>query len=71
MDKLIQHLPQILVDLFHSVHATHLKAMGTEEQAKRSLDNVTRVSWDKEQQALRVYYTDGEWWYYGSDGEWF
>ena len=45
--------------------------MGTDEQKKRTLDNVTRIIWDEEEQCLKVYYKDGEWWHYGADGEWY
>ncbi len=64
-------LPDVLQNLFHSIHAKHLKAMGAEERAKRSLDRVSRVTWDKSEQALKVQYNDGEWWWYGADGEWY
>ena len=67
----IQHLSQLHAELFHSIHAKHLKALGTDEQSKRSLTNVTRVMWDEEEQCLKVWYSDGEWWHYGADGEFY
>jgi len=71
METITQHLPQAQAELFHSVHAKHLKAMGTTEQAKHQLEQVTRVVWDEEEQCLKVWYAYGDWFHYGADGEWY
>ncbi|MBY0224118.1 hypothetical protein [Sporosarcina aquimarina] len=67
----LNHLPDVLQELFHRVHAKHLKMMGTDERAKHSIENVTRVLWDEEEQCLKVYYKEGDWWHYTASGEFY
>jgi hypothetical protein len=55
---------------FMSIHRSHMKALGTENQKKYSLPNVLDVKYDKQKDCLKVYYAD-EWWHYDRRGTWY
>ncbi|OXS77926.1 hypothetical protein [Domibacillus enclensis] len=57
--------------IFVKVHKRHLSMMGETERAKRTLDKVEKLKWNAQEQAVEVYYADGEWWHYNSKGEWY
>lgn len=54
--------------IFEAVHEKHLASMGEAERAKYELD---RVEWDEEEGVFKVYYTNGDWWHYTLDGQWY
>lgn len=53
-------LTQEQYELFIKVHERHMKAFGTDNQKKYSLNNVEHVIWDENENCLKVYYAD-EW----------
>lgn len=55
--------------LFVSVHKQHMKAMGTENQRKYALANISKVIWDPKDKCIKVYYPD-VWWHYDNRGGW-
>jgi D-alanyl-D-alanine dipeptidase len=65
------NLKSEIFELFMAVHAKHLAAWGTEARKKRTLEHITKVVWDQEEDCLKVYYDDGEWWHYTKRHEWY
>jgi hypothetical protein len=55
--------------LFLSVHRSHMKMMGSDNQKKYALENVKKVVWDKKENCIKVYYEDN-WWHYDKRGVW-
>jgi hypothetical protein len=56
--------------LFLRVHQSHMKAMGSDNQKKYALENVQKVTWDKKENCLKVYYKD-IWLHYNEKGDWY
>jgi hypothetical protein len=56
--------------MFLSIHRSHMKAMGEENQKKYALPNVRKVVWDEKDDCLKVYYED-TWWHYDRRGTWY
>lgn len=56
-------------ELFLSVHRSHKKAMGTENQQKYALHYVRKVTWNEKENCLHVHYDD-IWWHYDRRGQW-
>ena len=54
--------------IFEAIHQKHLASMGEAERAKYVLE---RAEWNEEEQVFKVYYTNGHWWHYTLDGQWY
>jgi hypothetical protein len=54
--------------IFEAIHQKHLASMGEAERAKYVLE---RAEWNEEEQVFHAYFTNGEWWHYTLDGEWY
>ncbi len=54
--------------LFKSVHAAHMNALGS--QARENLGPPTSVAWHEEDECLHVHYR-GTWYHYTPDGTWY
>jgi hypothetical protein len=58
--------------LFLTVHVKHLKTLESKErQMDLSLKNIKEVIWDEEEDCLKVYYRNGDWWHYTKSEEWY
>lgn len=58
-------------DLFKRVHSRHYAAWGIENRKKFTVDHITKVIWDEEDDCLKVYYDFGDWWHYCKDETWY
>ncbi|MBZ9536668.1 hypothetical protein KGR20_21120 [Cytobacillus oceanisediminis] len=56
-------------ELFILTHNRHMKSMGADNQKKYSLKQLKKISWDRKENCLKVYYDD-IWWKYLSNGNW-
>lgn len=57
-------------EMFLRIHKSHMRAMGTDNQKKYSLENLKKIVWDKKENCLKVYYED-IWWHYDTRGCWY
>jgi ribosomal protein L44E len=57
------------LELFERTYARHMSGFGTEARKKYE-GKVKTVKWDAKERCLKVYYENGEWWHYGTDGTW-
>lgn len=56
---------------FLTTHERHVATMGSEEQYRHLLANITKVKRNREKQCFEVYYKHGEWYHYTLNNEWY
>lgn len=64
------HLSHSDYVLLLTVYANHNSSMGLEERMNYGIGNITEVKRNYEQNCLEVYYDNGDWWKYHTDGSW-
>jgi hypothetical protein len=57
--------------LFSYTFDRHFKTWGTEKQKEYNPYNLKEIKWDAAENCLKVYYTNGDWWHYDTDGTWY
>lgn len=70
MDKVLSKLRPVDRTIFLLIHEKHMESMGTDERAKYE-GKIKSVKVDRRQQALKVTYENGDWWYYSAKGTWY
>lgn len=68
--RVADHLSDGEYKLFISIHSRHSQAMGEEEKAKHTLSHITKIARNIEENCFEVYYQNGNWWHYYTDGTW-
>lgn len=66
-----EHLTDSEYKLLLQVYANHNRSMGMEKRKDYTLSDIVRVERNSEEKCLNVYYTNGDWWHYSSDGSWY
>ncbi|WP_312474154.1 hypothetical protein [Neobacillus sp.] len=66
-----KHLTNQEYQLLLKVYADHNRSMGLEKRAKYTLSNIVKVERNQEEKCLNVYYGNGDWWHYVSNGTWY
>lgn len=64
------HLSGAELKLLTKVHKSHLGAMGTEEREQFSSRNISEVKRNISEKCLEVYFNNGEWFKYYTNGTW-
>lgn len=64
-----KHLNDNEYKLFLDVYQKHNRSMGLEERKNYTLSHVVKV--ERSKNCLKVYYENGDWWYYAPDGTWY
>lgn len=59
------------VKLFKEVYSKHQQVMGTETRKKYTLSHIDNIVWDHQEDCLKVYYSNGDWWHYTKEGTWY
>ena len=54
-----------------TVYANHNSSMGLKERANYSLSHIVKVERNPKENCLNVYYENGEWFHYCSNGTWY
>lgn len=52
------------------VYANHNSSMGLEMRKKYTLSDIDKIKINKEENCLEVFFSNGDWWKYHSDGTW-
>jgi hypothetical protein len=65
-----EHLNDYEYKLLLKVYAEHNRSMGMDERKKYTLSDIIKVERDQLNKRLKVYYKNGDWWYYSSDMTW-
>lgn len=73
MNKLpvAKHLTDNEYKMFLEVYAKHNSSMGLEERKNYTLSHVVKIERSIKKNCLKVYYENGEWWHYTTDGTWY
>lgn len=65
-DKLTDQLKE----LFNNTYIRHLESMGYGEREKYANQNIKEIKWDNRERCLKVYFKNGEWYKYFTNGTW-
>ncbi|WP_371069112.1 hypothetical protein [Sediminibacillus sp. JSM 1682029] len=57
--------------IFARTHVQHQEAMGLEKSKEYGIQNVKELRWDDEENCLKVYFANGDWWHYTPNGQWY
>ncbi|UKS67697.1 hypothetical protein [Rossellomorea marisflavi] len=57
--------------LLLEVYANHNRSMGLEKRIDYSISHIVKVEKDQDEDCLKVYYENGDWWHYARNGEWY
>jgi hypothetical protein len=57
--------------LFEKTYIKHLLAFGTEARKSYLAENLKEIRWDRKERCLKVYFKNGDWWHYATDGTWY
>ncbi|MCM3360306.1 MULTISPECIES: hypothetical protein [unclassified Psychrobacillus] len=63
-------LNEVETKLFERVHAKHLSVIGNEEKTKYQKEEIVKIERDIRNKCLKVYFRNGEWFRYFTDGTW-
>lgn len=66
-----EHLTDQEYSVLLKVYADHNSSMGFAERVNYTASHISRVESDPENQCLKVFYTDGNWWHYSYSGTWY
>lgn len=64
------HLTDNEYRLLMQTYANHNSSMGLKERVNYTLSHIAKVKRNVKENCLEVYYNDGEWWKYYSNGTW-
>jgi hypothetical protein len=53
------------------VYANHNRSMGLKERVKYSLSDIVAIEKNHNENCLDVHYSNGNWWHYTKDGNWY
>lgn len=65
-----KHLSDGEYKLLLSVYANHNRSMGLRERKKYTLSDIVKVERNLKEKCLKVYFKNGEWYHYFTDGTW-
>lgn len=65
------HLSPGEYKLLLKVYANHNRSMGLEARKDFTLSHITKVKRNQKERCLEVYYKNGEWFHYATDGTWY
>jgi len=65
-----KHLTDGEYKLLLNVYASHNRSMGLEERKKYTLSNIVKVKRNAKEKCLEVYYSNGDWFHYFTNGTW-
>lgn len=73
MNKLpvAKHLSDDEYKLFLDVYQLHNRSLGLAEREKYTLSHVVKIERANRGKCLKVFYENGDWWYYSADGTWY
>lgn len=57
--------------LLLTIYADHNSSMGMKERNKYTLTNIVKVESSPEEECIKVYYENGDWWHYNYNGTWY
>lgn len=57
--------------LFTKTYTKHLASMGTTKRSNYTEKHIKNVIWDEEENCLKVYFNNGDWWHYSTNEEWY
>ena len=63
-------LNEVETKLFERVNAKHLSVIGNEEKTKYQKEEIVKIERDIRNKCLKVYFRNGEWFRYFTDGTW-
>ena len=66
-----KHLTDNEYKMFLQVYANHNRSMGLAERERYTLSHVVKIERANRGKRLKVYYDNGDWWYYAADGTWY
>lgn len=66
-----KHLNDSEYRLFLEMYAKHNSSMGLEARKNYLLADVVKVKRNAKEKCLEVYYKNGDWWHYSTDGTWY
>lgn len=66
-----KHLNKYELELLLKVYAEHNRSMGMEERKNYTFSDIVKVERDPVNKCLKVYYKNGEWFHYRTDGTWY
>jgi hypothetical protein len=66
-----KHLSDKEYQLLLSVYAAHNRSMGLKERENYTLSDIVKVKRNLEEKCLNVYYKNGDWWHYSTNGTWY
>lgn len=69
--EVCRHLSTYEYRVLLQVYADHNISMRLEERKKYTFSDIVKVERDVSSDALKVYYRNGDWWYYTFDGHWY
>lgn len=65
------HLTDAEHSLLLDVYQLHNRSMGLEKRKDYTLSHIVKVEKDTEENTLRVYYENGDWWHYTPERTWY
>jgi hypothetical protein len=57
--------------IFQQVYADHNSSMGLKDREKYNAAYIVKIERDPVKKALKVFYENGDWWYYSFSGTWY
>lgn len=69
--KVAKHLNNEEYRILLETYANHNSSMGLEKRKNYTLSHVVKVERNTEENCLNVYYENGDWWHYTSNGAWY
>ena len=69
--KAAKHLNDNEYKFLLKMHANHNRNMGIDERKKYTLSDIVKVKRNVKEKCLEVYFKNGDWWHYSTDGTWY
>lgn len=66
-----EHLTDSEYNLLMKVYADQNRSMGLEERKNYTLSDIVKVERNVKENCINVYYKDGNWWHYSTNGKWY
>lgn len=67
----VSHLTDDEIKILFMVYYKHNTSIGLKERANYSLSHIVKVERNPKENCLNVYYENGEWFHYCSNGTWY
>ncbi|MFD1363177.1 hypothetical protein [Lentibacillus salinarum] len=58
-------------ELFDQTYKAHVFMMDPEMRKQHTEEHIKEIRWNENEQCLRVYFDNGEWYHYSLAGEWY